>query len=217
MFRMNHKAKNMTEKKIFMAQTMILGAFLILPATRAFAATGEMGNGFGRNGERPPMTVDGCVQKTGKTATECQTIIDSFTERTRTRTADGGEKDGSQRRDGQSQNTDRPGRFGIDSTDRFAMMKTRLDKVVAFLKSKGADTAVLEDDYAVLKEKMTVAEADFATLRDAKSVWRADQSTANQTALDTARAAAQASSGAVKTYYHDTLLPILKSLLQAIA
>jgi hypothetical protein len=107
-------------------------------------------------------------------------------------------------------------RFGVDATHRFVDIKARIDKVITFLTSKGVDTGVLQSDFSVLQSKMTTAETDYATLETARVAWKADQSTANKATLESARTTAQASTSAVKTYYHDTLLPLLKTLLQSV-
>lgn len=211
----------MSGRNMRSVSVIMLGAFLAVPGAQALAATGDGGGWSGKGGERTPMTVDSCVQRTGKTADECQTMIDTW----KTRSHDGTE--GQWKRDpvAHGQNTDQQKsenakqgkRFGMDSTHRFAAIQARLDRVISFLKSKSADTSTLENHFAVLKEKMTTAQTDFTALKTARTTWQADQSADNQTARDAARTTAKVSSEAVKTYYHEMLLPLLKSLLQSVA
>lgn len=204
----------MTEKKVFIVQALLLGAFLSVPVGVSAAEDGR--SGLGMNGKRMgPPTVEECVQRTGKTTTECQATMDNFQLKRQDRDVLREGKDGSRER-GTQVGTNQ-GRFGMETTHRFADIKTRIDKVIVFLASKGADTSVLQSGFAVLKDKMTSAEADYIALQKARETWKADRSITNKATLDSARTTAQVSTNAVKVYYHDTLLPILKTLLQSVA
>lgn len=209
----------MTSKKMLAAQVLVFGTFFALPAAQALAAFGEMGSGFGRGGERTPMTVDSCIQKTGKTAAECQTMIDTFKARGQEKRGWEGKRDGTLGESGQGMKQGQrggAGRFGME-THRFAAIQARIDKIITFLDSKGVNTGELKNDYTELKSKMTAAESDFTTLQTARTAWKADSSTANKMALDSARATAKISSSVVKTYYYDIVLPLLKTLLRSVA
>jgi len=204
----------MTEKKVFMVQALLLGVFLSVPVGVSAAQDGR--GGLGMNGERMgPPTIEDCVQRTGKTTLECQAMMDNI----KTRQEKGSLEQGrGEPRDGNvREGTAQGSRFGIEATHRFVDIKTRIEKVIAFLASKGVDTSVLQNDFSVLKEKMTTAERDYTVLETARVAWKADQNATNKTTLESARTTVRTSTSVVKTYYHNTLLPLLKTLLQSVA
>ncbi len=213
-----------------MVQVAVFGALFALPTSLVLAA-GEGGNGFQRGDNRMmPQTVDGCVQRTGKTTAECELLVSrlkDFKERKSseqgwkpeqkdTRMRQGADMGDRGERRGMMDEAGRPGRFGLHSADRFEAMKTRITKMVDFLKAKGINTSELESNFSALKDKMVTAQSDFAKFEAARTAWKADKSAANKTALDVARGTAKESMTAVRTYYHDTLLPLLKTLLQSV-
>jgi hypothetical protein len=217
----------MTQTKALFVQVFLLGAiFSAVPVVSALAADeagwgmkgsagGPMAGQFRGDGERPPVpTVDNCVERTGKTETACQEMVERFEQGGRP-TLQGGQGDDGQRKgslDGQRPNaSERPvlGKF-------FDALQNRMEKTISFLQSKDVDTDAIESAFVTLKEKIGVAKTAYETYQDALVAWKSDQTDGNKEALDTARTAAREAAQAVKTYYHESMLPLLKGALQSI-
>ncbi|MBP9727883.1 MAG: hypothetical protein KBD27_00735 [Candidatus Moranbacteria bacterium] len=206
----------MSTKKAFLGQVIILGAFLAVPVSGVLAVeSNEMG--MGRGGERGgPPTVDDCVEKSGKTAEECQAMMKSLESR---KPGTGPQNrvvsEPREARTMKSSET-RPIRIEKRATERFTVIEARLSRVMAYLTSKGVATTELAGHVSVLKEKMVSAETAGATFETTRTAWNNDKTDANKTALENARTAYKESVASVKVYYQGTVLPLLKTLLQSV-
>lgn len=214
----------MSTKKVVFGQVLILGVFLAVPLSGVFAADDGQRMNFGRGegrGQTPPPapTVASCVEKTGKTEAECQAMITNWGNR-----KPGGEKEGrtmsnigEKRSQGiKGDDTKRPVRAQEKATDRFVGIEARLSRVVAYLKSKGVSTTVLESDLVLLKEKIASANTAGESFEAARTTWKNNKTDANKTALESTRTAYKESIASVKVYYQGTVLPLVKTLLQSI-
>lgn len=211
----------MTQTKAVVVQTFLLGAiFSAVPVVSALAAD-EAGQGmrgsvggpmieqFRGDGERPPVpTVDNCVERTGKTEAECKTMIANF----------GGNRPEANR-NGEGLRSEvkekAVSRMKRSLSEVFDRIRERIEKTVNFLKEKGVATGDLESASVTLKEKMTAAETAHEAYRTAFVTWEADKSDGNKTALENARTSAKTAADAVRSYYRETVLPLVKAALES--
>lgn len=204
----------MKTRNVILGQALILGAFLAVPVSGVFASEGQGMMGMGRGGE--PPTVASCVEKTGKTEAECQSMMTSFGNRKP------GEEQGnpaaSEKRGSEVMKSDdnRTIRREARATDRFKVIETRISKVVVYLAVKGVSTTELESAVSTLKEKMAVAETAGANFETARIAWKVDKTDASKASLENTRTAYKESVAAVKVYYQGTVLPLVKTLLQSV-
>lgn len=215
----------MTYKKAVLMQALILSAFLSVPAVSASSSpsmgmggrpSGEGPRGSfqgGESGEKPPTpTVEGCVERTGKTEAECETMIANFGE---SRPEENRNGEGRPSASGNKEGTAL--RMKRSLSEVFDKIRERIEKTITFLKEKDVATGDLESAFAVLKEKMTAAETAHETYRTAFATWEADKTDSNKEALESARTSAKAAADAVRTYYHETVLPLVKTALESVS
>ncbi len=213
----------MSTKKVILGQVIILGTFLTIPLSGVFAADQEQRMGFGRGGkqgEMPPQapTVASCVEKTGKTETECQDMMANWESRKPGEGRENNKVSGEKRSEGMKKNeTNQPVRSQEKAVDRFVTVEARLVKVVAYLNTKGISTTELEGNIVLLQEKIASAKTAGIAFETARTTWKNDKTDAHKTALESARTTYKESVASVKEYYQKTVLPLVKTLLQSIA
>lgn len=184
-----------------------------------------------KNGERPKMTVESCVERTGKTEAECQTMMDG--QKNGERPVMGGQKDnrgGMRGGNGESAGmmggarsvstaealSVRAERQKADRAQIFANITTRTEKFIAYLDSKSVDTSSVKTMFETLQAKMAGALSAFDTYIASLKVWEGEKNNDNAQVIAANKAALKTSLTEVKTYYRETLIPALRSLVESV-
>lgn len=122
---------------------------------------------------RPVPTVEGCVEKTGKTESECQEMMEKFKNMAPPEKGLRGKRsEGSVSKNGNNSNElklgekkmregeslegelERAKRIKVEKEEQFKRVKTRIEKIIEFLNSKDADMEELENNLATFQEKV---------------------------------------------------------------
>jgi hypothetical protein len=183
---------------------------------------------------RGAPTVADCVEKTGKSDSECAEMINNFKNR-RPPGGEMGSRDSGRPPMGKNPENIRggshPQNINMTSIDnrienaqkmkdgrkeRFVRIEERIQKLIDYIKSKGIDTAEIENNSATFKEKADEILSAFDTYIQALKNYKSDDSSDNSAKIRDARENIRTLSEKLAAFYRSSIRESIKTLIDQI-
>lgn len=201
----------MNMKKAVLIQSVILGTAFSLPVYAAM--------------ERP--TVADCVERTGKTETECAEMLSRFGKDSRP--PEGSLPEDAPRRGGVDtpqreddakfieKASERVTKMKADRERRYVRMQERIGKIITYLDGEGADTSVVKGYLEIFKTKVADILSAYDGYIAALKTYEDDGSVSNKAAVVSSKESVRTRIIDASEYYRSTIMPALRSLVDLIS
>jgi hypothetical protein len=183
---------------------------------------------------REAPTVADCVEKTGKSDSECAEMINNFKNRRPPGGEIGNRDSGKPPMEKNLENIrggSHPQNINMGSIDnrienakkmkddkkkRFAQTEEKIQKLIDYIKSQNIDTAEIENNLAAFKEKADEILSAFDTYIQALKNYKSDDSSDNSAKIRDARENIRTLSGKLAAFYRSSIREAIKTLIDRV-